>query len=503
MTHEGSTRHIGVALSGGGHRATVFGLGALLALVDQGLNREVVSVASVSGGSIANGIAMVGPDYGTVDTAGCENHLKPALKSIADRGVLQKGAPRTKGYMAALISSAVLLGLSFVTLVVGVLVGVRRFAVVAIVALALGLLIAWTLRNKKLVALLTGLGAAAAALLAHWWIARIVALPVAVVSLVVAAVLFSQRGRRTRDAIDFEELGAKHTTLASLASTTGPTGVHHVICTTELQSGEEYFFSPRATYGYRFGGHAPGSIPLATAVQASACVPGAFNPVVLDHGGKHLVLDDGGVYDNMADEWEYGYTGRMASWPGLKDVQANPATHLIVINASKGWEALKPIKGKGLGLELAGVLRAKDVQYDVSTSHRRRALFSTFTNAEANGHGQTGTFAQISRSPHAVIDSFITWTGSGEPDATLVGRQERAKLARDFLNSSSGRDKKSWQDVTDTNSGIKTTLAKLGKTATADLLEHGYVLTMVNLYVLHEMAELKPVSRARFEALCN
>ena len=240
------------------------------------------------------------------------------------------------------------------------------------------------------------------------------------VAVISAVVLFTQRGRRTRDAIDFEALGGRHTTLSSLVATTGPTGVHHVICTTELQSGEEYFFSPRTTYGYRFGGHAPGSIPLATAVQASACVPGAFNPVVLDHGGHHLVLNNGGVYDNMADEWEYGYTGRLAAWPGLKEAKVNPATHLIIINASKGWESLKPIKGKVFGLELAGVLRSKDVQYDVSTSHRRRALLSTFTNAEANGHGQTGTFAQISRSSHAVIDSFSPWTGTGAPDATFL-----------------------------------------------------------------------------------
>ena len=146
---------------------------------------------------------------------------------------------------------------------------------------------------------------------------------------------------------------------------------------------------------------------------------------------------------------------------------------------------------------------AKDVQYDVSTAHRRRALFSTFTNSEATGRGQTGTFAQISRSPHAVIDTFATWTGAGEPDAPFVARQERANAAREFLDRSSGRDKKGWQAVTDSNSSIGTTLAKLGQTATADLLEHAYILTMVNLFVLHDMAELKPVSRQRFEALCK
>jgi hypothetical protein len=47
--------HVAVALSGGGHRASLFGLGVLLALVDLGLNRLVTQVVSVSGGSITNG----------------------------------------------------------------------------------------------------------------------------------------------------------------------------------------------------------------------------------------------------------------------------------------------------------------------------------------------------------------------------------------------------------------------------------------------------------------
>src|SRR6266700_1053495 len=43
-----------VALSGGGHRATLATLGALLAIVDRGLGPKVIQVASVSGGSISN-----------------------------------------------------------------------------------------------------------------------------------------------------------------------------------------------------------------------------------------------------------------------------------------------------------------------------------------------------------------------------------------------------------------------------------------------------------------
>ena len=45
---------IGVAISGGGHRATLFGLGVLLYLADVARNNEVVTISSVSGGSITN-----------------------------------------------------------------------------------------------------------------------------------------------------------------------------------------------------------------------------------------------------------------------------------------------------------------------------------------------------------------------------------------------------------------------------------------------------------------
>ena len=46
---------VGVAISGGGHRAGLFGLGVLLYLADAGKNRDVACVSSVSGGSLTNG----------------------------------------------------------------------------------------------------------------------------------------------------------------------------------------------------------------------------------------------------------------------------------------------------------------------------------------------------------------------------------------------------------------------------------------------------------------
>src|SRR5687767_7272041 len=51
---------IALCLSGGGHRATVFALGALLYLVDAGLHRRIRLVSSVSGGSLTSGFLAAG-----------------------------------------------------------------------------------------------------------------------------------------------------------------------------------------------------------------------------------------------------------------------------------------------------------------------------------------------------------------------------------------------------------------------------------------------------------
>ena len=53
---ESVLRGVAVALSGGGHRATLFGLGALLYMARAGVNRSVTQISSVSGGSLTNGL---------------------------------------------------------------------------------------------------------------------------------------------------------------------------------------------------------------------------------------------------------------------------------------------------------------------------------------------------------------------------------------------------------------------------------------------------------------
>jgi predicted acylesterase/phospholipase RssA len=139
-----------------------------------------------------------------------------------------------------------------------------------------------------------------------------------------------------------------------------------VFCATELQAGEHFYFSPRFLYSYRFGCGQPGDLALSTAVQASACLPGAFAARRLDTAGhrfqrsaevteppaipEQMLLTDGGVYDNMADQWAGGLAARVRDNAAL-DIKTTGLDELIVANASAGppWTRTLPTVLRKLG----------------------------------------------------------------------------------------------------------------------------------------------------------
>ena len=377
---------------------------------------------------------------------------------LGDRGILLGGAPATRRFIMSLVG--------------------------ALVVTALGLLVA------------------VVAAVGHWWLPAALAVVVAAVAGGLTWRLVGERSARVEAAIERELLAPG---IGLDAPRVRASTVHHVICTTELQSGTSFFFTNRAVYGHRFGGSLePCRVPLARAVQASAAVPGAFDPRVLDFaelglpGTGHVVLSDGGVYDNMADEWEYGLANRARNWPPVLDAQPHRVRTLVVVNGSGGWNTLKPIDRHRTSLELAGLLRAKDVQYDVSTSHRRRALAAQFINDDADDERGMldGVFVQITSSPYDAPAKFAARDGH-EPDAFA----RRAARAAEFL-AGQGYTPEWWTGVVGTTSAVGTTLAKLGRDTTAALLEHGYVLTLVNLYVILGVGQLdQPLDRSRFARL--
>ena len=431
-----------VALSGGGHRAALFGLGVLLYLADAGKSREVTSVASVSGGSLTNGYVAQSVDYASVSGSAFWEAMGPLAQQIAKRGTLW-AAPLTWAYLALLASTgaAAAVGVWFLPLALPLRV------VVFFVAL---LPIAW---------------------IAGW--------RGAVCARAFASTLFRAGGRRTR--------------LADVHA-----GVDHVLCATDLHWGEHVYLSGRFVCAYRYGWGKPGDLSLADAVQASAAYPGGFPArrfPTRRHGFalpaderattvRRLALVDGGAYDNMADEWALGVGERNARWAALAPALREP-DELVVVNSSAPLD-LRPL-GK-LRLPIVGealtLKRDIDILYDTTTSTRRRWLVDTF---RSGGHLR-GAIVQISQSPFRVPTSFA------------AGDDAQAQRARAMLDAL-GDSEAAWDERVQRTRTVKTTLNRLGARDAADLVHHGYVLAMANLHVLLDYPLLPLPSAARFAEL--
>jgi hypothetical protein len=116
-----------VALSGGGHRATLATLGALLALVDRRLNRKVLQIASISGGSITNAFVSQRCALEELEPGGLDPIASELARTVVEYGVL------TPPWIAAVIAIAIATGSAVTLLLVGA-------GLIAVVAIALGLI---------------------------------------------------------------------------------------------------------------------------------------------------------------------------------------------------------------------------------------------------------------------------------------------------------------------------------------------------------------------------
>jgi Patatin-like phospholipase len=450
---------VGVALSGGGHRASLFGLGVLLYLGDARKLPELTSIASVSGGSLTNGYVAQTLDVTTVVDGGAfERAMKPFARQLAQRGTLF-ATGTTWVYLVGLTLTGLL---ALVAPWLLHIAGILRFLVFV------GALLLWA----DLVASRRS------------WIA----------AQAFRRTLFSPAGSPTR-------LSAIHGRL------------DHVFCATDLQSAEQVYFAKEFVYGYRFGKGTPAKLPLHDAVQASACLPGAFPPRLFrarrfsfhypddvthpndpsprraDRPPKppaFLVLTDGGVYDNMADQWAIGHHGRKDSFPDPDNVHQEPA-ELIVVNSSAGlgWVPFWHARVPGVG-ELLSLLKVKDVLYDQTTATRRRMLYDRARQADHGGTGMRIGLVNIPRSPFDLAKQFAPFGGKAG---------ERAVAVLAALGDSEAR----WQaDATANATCVKTSLSRLGTEVSARLLHHGYVLAMANLHITLNYPLLQVPDRQRF-----
>lgn len=95
-------RELMIALSGGGHRAALFDLGVLLAIVDRGLNTVVQKIASVSGGSIVNAFIALHCDLQKTSSEDFYGIAGRLVSKIIHKGVLTR--PIIIAILAALLA---------------------------------------------------------------------------------------------------------------------------------------------------------------------------------------------------------------------------------------------------------------------------------------------------------------------------------------------------------------------------------------------------------------
>jgi Patatin-like phospholipase len=249
-------REVGIALSGGGHRASLMALGALIYVVDAKVNEEVGTIASVSGGTIANAFVAQECDFRTVTCEDFDHVAGKLAKALVHRGVLD----------------ATLVGKLYV------------LVLLAVGAVALCSFSRWS------------------TIYLPWWACP---LSVALFGLlatfrgtvfehILGTVLFRKRGRPTR-----------------LGRIEGQT--QHVFCATDLTHANPFYFVTRYNGELRNigflpqgGGHlrnlvavAAPEVTLEAAVRASAGFPGAFPP----RRFGFTLLADGGIWDNLGTQW--------------------------------------------------------------------------------------------------------------------------------------------------------------------------------------------------------
>jgi hypothetical protein len=211
-----------------------------------------------------------------------------------------------------------------------------------------------------------------------------------------------------------------------------------------------------------------------------------------------MVLVDGGVYDNQADQWVIGMGNRRKRFGDLATFKE--ADELISVNASGGltWGKVSPLVRFPLVGELLALLLDKSVLYDNGNAVRRKLMISRFTRPGTRLHGALvhipRTVLWVARRYTEYADQENDEVPDPDPDATARARAVLALFEP---------DEDRWKALAKRAGEVKTSLSKLGQAKAADVLQHGYLLAMANLHIILGYEPLKIPDRSRFEDLAN
>jgi hypothetical protein len=488
-------QQIGVALSGGGYRASAWGMGTLLYLADAGLNGCVTTVSSVSGGSITNATVAL-TDFRNADRA----------------EVWRVGARlsrRCSGSVPGLVAMLVLNGACWILMVLGG--AIHRPTFVAVgggAALVFSFVGAWASRDATFGQPITWLYLGLAMLVASWlsfmvgdgWWWLLGAFLLAALLLVRGTVVGWAMGRSLLRVDEHHR--------ARLQDMAG--GIEHVMCACDLHGRHHVYFGRDFVYSFGLGLGARPTLALSAAVQSSANLPGAFATRAMRRrpfgfaGGRYsspvLALTDGGVYDNMAEEWLVSYRERTTAMRRRALRIADPSQRatavaradrlkerepgfIVVANASGplgfkfAWTTFVPLFG-----ELFSLLRVKSILYDNGNTTRRRRLVDQFTSGARNG-----VIVHISTDPWGIVDD-----GRKSEDATVRGRADAVAAV---LEATPGLR----PDETKRPASAGTVLYPLRSGRIGNLLQRSFALAMTQAHVWHDLpvVDIPPIDDFR------
>jgi predicted acylesterase/phospholipase RssA len=419
------SQKIGLCLSGGGHRASIFSLGALLYLVDADRHRDIETISSVSGGSLTSGfLAVQQKPLNKMNSTEFDACAATWACQIA-------GSPawwRTAFVGQALLSVAwalfVCMGWGWLTPLASFItltpawweIQVIYLAAVCVWASIVGARPGGTFWGWWGTWVYLGIAFPTLFLLVFvWW--SPLSWQWCLLIFTVAACALTLRSR-------VADLAFR----ATVCGTTRLPDIHraprHIFCTTEMQTGTPAFVSRDFIYVRAAGLGQVADLPLSTAVQFSANFPVAFPYRVLRlkkhefrlgtaRESSSLALSDGGVLDNTGVSWFLGAPERNASlerflrhglnsepvsdWllltePVRQRIESQlasmgkPPDVLVVVNSSSS-RGLAPAKFHGIPVfgELLALVRVQAAMYGARGREQSRDLHRRFFEKPLTG----------------------------------------------------------------------------------------------------------------------
>jgi len=454
-----------VALSGGGVRASLFGLGLLRHLARSGANTEVAAISSVSGGSITNAAVALDGDYSKTT----QEDFDSLSKDLTDR-FGREGVFFTSIWLALPLAACSLM----VVLPLLYTVGEYFEANAGIDFSAPDLRAAPAFDVSPLTtAVYVLLG-----------VLGVMTMLFPLVRSGYQRVVYDRFLRGESSAPEpaalapasalFVALAAAFSGLSSLVpgrrvpmTEFPPSTVAHVFCATDLNSGEPFYFHATGMFRSSVGEGRCGKLPIASAVYASAAFPLGFRPLRLrtrrlelsNHPPSTLYLSDGGVYNNLGTDW-------FDSNPGSRDLT------LVIANASAPLKRLARLR-----LPLWSFRRSMSILNQNTVTPRVGAL---------HGRGALATVLDIRQSPVEALEQLAR-----NEDPTIAAR------AQTILGSVSESDAATWCSIAAENARTRTKLSALGIGRAEALVAHGHALAMVWMhcvlgYAATDLGELLP-----------